>query len=268
MNNFLLKNELITTRTIISQVNLEFDIEKVFRDIPLYYNISGYENCAIVTMYHKENIKGQTDIFEKKKNKSSFRNAVNIIIKVNTKFINLKLSKRGNFQITGCKNMEECFFSVQYLIELLLLTCKDCIVSIPKDVTIYFYTVMTNLVFNTGYEIDRKKLSDIINQDKNFYNLFETNFGYTGMNVKLPLEDKMLPSTIPFYQFNVEKKEWKIDTCPFNKPSQKKKFNTFLIFHSGKIIMSGMCETAMEKHYSFFRHFLEQHANEIKEVIL
>ena len=128
--------------------------------------------------------------------------------------------------------------------------------------------LVTNLVFNTGYEIDRKKLSDIINQDKNFYNLFETNFGYTGMNVKLPLEDKMLPSTIPFYQFNVGKKEWKIDRCSFNKTSQKKKFNTFLIFHSGKIIMSGMCETTMEKHYSFFRKFLQQHANEIKEVIL
>lgn len=265
---YFLDDELITTRTIISQVNLQFDIEKVFHLLPLYYNISEYENCAIVTMYHKNERKGSSDVFEKKKNKTSFRNAVNIILKINSKFINLKLSKRGNFQITGCKNQLECFSAVQYLIELLVKTCQSCIVSCPEQITIYFYTVMTNLVFNTGFEIDRKKLSDIINQDKNFYNLFETNFGYTGMNIKLPLESSMLPFEIPFYSYNVKKNQWETGSCPFNKPSSKKKFNTFLIFHSGKIIMSGMCENTMQKHYNFFRNFLQNHANEIKEVIL
>jgi len=268
MENYLLKDELITTRTIISQVNLEFDIEKVFHSLPLYQNVPGYQHCAIVTMYHKENIKGQTDIFDKKKNKTSFRNAVNIVLRINSKFINLKLSKRGNFQITGCRNKDESFMAVQYLIELLLSTCHESIVSVPKEVSIYFYTVMTNLVFNTGFEIDRKKLSNIINQDKKFYNLFETNFGYTGMNIKLPLEDDMLPSEVPFYSFHLQSKSWKIGTCPFNKPSNKKKFNTFLIFHSGKIIMSGMCENAMQSHYRFFRNFLDKHADEIKEIIV
>lgn len=267
-NLFLLEDKLVTTRTIIAQVNLEFDIERVFNNLPLYYNIPDHNNCAIVTIYHKDKIKGQTNFLEKKKSKTSFRNAVNIIIKINSKFINLKLSKKGNFQITGCKDRKECFSAVQYLIELLLITCKECIVTCPKEVSIYFYTVMTNFVFNTGFEIDRKKLSDIINQDNNFYNLFETNFGYTGMNVKLPLENSMLPTEIPFYSYNIEKKQWNIGTCPFNKPSSKKKFNTFLIFHSGKIIMSGMCESTMQRHYTFFRNFIEEHVDEIKEIII
>ena len=267
-DTFLLQDELITTRTIISQVNLEFDIEKVFRYLPLYYNIQGFENCAIVTMYHKNEMKGNSDVVDKKKSKTSFRNAVNIILKINSKFINLKLSKRGNFQITGCKNKLECFAAVQYLIHLLLKTCACCMVSCPEEVTIYFYTVMTNLVFNCGFQIDRKKLSHIINQDKNFYNLFETNFGYTGMNIKLPLEKSMFPSEIPYYTYDVKKNEWKVGSCAFDKPSQKKKFNTFLIFHSGKIIMSGMCENTMQAHYSYFREFLQKHSKEVKEIIV
>jgi TATA-box binding protein (TBP) (component of TFIID and TFIIIB) len=265
---YKLDEQSITTRTIISQVNLEFDIENVFQLLPLYYNLSGFEHCAIVTMYHKQDVKGQTDAFDKKKNKTSFRNAVNIIIKVNSKFINLKLSKRGKFQITGCKNKNDSFTAVQYLLQLLLLNCKESIISIPNIIEVYFFTVMTNLVFNTGFEIDRKKLSNIINQNKKFYNLYETNFGYTGMNIKLPIDNTTLSFEVPCYRYTVDNKLWTQGSCYINRESSKKKFNTFLIFHSGKIIMSGMCENTMQSDYSFFRNFLDKYTSEIKEVIV
>ena len=115
---------------------------------------------------------------------------------------------------------------------------------------------------------DKKKLNNIILKETNFYNLFETSFGYTGMNIKLPLEENWNQFEIPFYSFHNNK--WTHSTINFkNRQKEKKqKFNTFLVFHSGKIIMSGMCEENMEKHYNFFRNFIESNRASIEETLV
>lgn len=265
--NYNIENTNISTRTIISDVNIELDIDTIFKSIPFHERLNEHP-CYVVAMYHKNVSKGDMSVFQNKKNNASFRNAVNIIIKIDDKLVNIKVSKHGNFQITGCKNKHHSYIAICYFIELCLKHCPDAVHKQMDDIHIYFYTVMTNIVFNVGFNIDKKKLNNIILKETNFYNLFETSFGYTGMNIKLPLEENWNQFEIPFYSLHNNK--WTHSTINFkNRQKEKKqKFNTFLVFHSGKIIMSGMCEENMEKHYNFFRNFIESNRASIEETLV
>ena len=74
------KNTNVSTRTIISDINIEIDIEKVFTTLPFNERISEYP-CMIVAMYHKNLSKGDMSVFQQKKCTNSFRNAVNLIVR-------------------------------------------------------------------------------------------------------------------------------------------------------------------------------------------
>ena len=74
----------------------------------------------------------------------------------------------------------------------MFLICPSTITINNKnhEIVIFFTTVMTNIVFNIQYKVDKQKLNRLLSKkETKFYNLFETNFGYTGMNIKLPLND-------------------------------------------------------------------------------
>lgn len=263
------KNTNISTRTIISDINIEIDIEKVFTTLPFNQRISDYP-CMIVAMYHKNLSKGDMSVFQQKKCGNSFRNAVNLIVRIDDKLINIKVSRHGNFQVTGCKNKNHCYLSIRYFIELCLSVCPNAILQKGRNINIYFYTVMTNIVFNVNFNIDKKKLNSLIQKHDNFYNLFETNFGYTGMNIKLPLGENWNEFKIPYYTYSVVDKLWNDEMIEYQRKqtNAKQKFNTFLVFHSGKIIMSGMCEENMNEHFSFFRKFIQDNREEIEEQII
>ena len=46
----LLEDTVISTRTIIADVNVEFDIENIFKNVPLQIQLKNYP-CSIVAMY-------------------------------------------------------------------------------------------------------------------------------------------------------------------------------------------------------------------------
>jgi TATA-box binding protein (TBP) (component of TFIID and TFIIIB) len=63
------------------------------------------------------------------------------------------------------------------------------------------------------------------------------------------------------------KNEWNFVQERFLIQTKKRKFNTFLVFHSGKVIMSGMTEENMNKDFQFFYKFLMENRNLIEEKI-
>jgi TATA-box binding protein (TBP) (component of TFIID and TFIIIB) len=267
----------VATRTIIADVNIQFDIELIFDKVPFRVKIDN-SPCTIVAMYYKSITKGDSSVFQQRKCDTAFRNAVNIIFKVNNQMINAKVSKHGNFQITGCKVKENCYLAICYFLELCRNFCPDVILSYSEasTISVIFYTVMTNIVFSCGYNIDKQKLNKLVAGNRTFYNLYETNFGYTGMNLKIPLSDSWRNFPIKKYIYSKEDMTWKISEMSFDtyfreklkeKKKEKKRFNTFLVFHSGKIIMSGGCEENMVEHFLFFRNFIQENRKFIQEEI-
>ena len=258
------KNNL-STRTMITNINVEFDNIYIFKNLPINYKLNQY-NCEIVAMYHKNEPRGDLSYF--KKNLASFRNAVNIIIKDDAgNIFNIKLTKWGKFQISGCKFLEETYECIKYLIELILEKCPLGMKKSSEDIELTFTIVMTNYIYNTGFKIDKEKLNNLMVRDisHKFYCLFETAFGYTGLNLKRQIDPSQYDLKIPC--FTLKNGIWIYTEKPYTAIGKSKKFNSFLVFHSGKVICSGMTEKSMNDDYLFFSKYINDHKTEIIEYI-
>lgn len=231
-------------------------------------------------MYYKNDLKKHPLIKFKTRDRY-FRNALNVVQSVGDKLINFKLSKNGKFQVTGCKYLWQAQLCVVAFLHKIRRWCPTLI---PRQMDIFFQTVMTNVDFNVGYNIDRQKLDACVHSKTGFYSLLETSFGYTGVNIKIPLPDEwwktfIIPRDRIVFSHDTTSivSEISEDHIVFDKVlseadkkrlSQKKKYNTFLVFHSGNIIMSGMSPQIMKHDYARFTSYLSEWRSDIKEHIL
>lgn len=237
----------------------------------------------IVGLYYQNQQRGLPQFL--KYNKKYFRNALNIIMVLdNDKKINFKLSKNGKIQMTGCKEDADARRCLMMFFQKLKTECKDCISYNARDgIVIYYYTVMTNIDFNMGFKINRQKLNVMINESTEFNSLLETSFGYTGVNIKIPMEledDMMIDRMTMLPGTTGDGSDWDHDTVPFRtflermddafrrQELNKRRYNTFLVFHSGNIIMSGMRLDKMIGLQRSFYRLLESNRQEIEELLI
>jgi hypothetical protein len=147
-----------------------------------------------------------------------------------------------------------------------------------NSILVFFQTVMTNIDFSIGFKINRQKLDEQMNKDTVYHSLLETSCGYTGVNIKFPLDIKWwdLQTPILFCSQVTENEpiQWKRLSEPLsamteitNEKKQKKKYNTFLVFHSGNIIMSGMKKETMKRDFDIFVKLLNDWRPCIEEKI-
>lgn len=237
----------------------------------------------IVGLYYQNNQRGLPQYL--KYNKKYFRNALNIIMVLsNNKKVNFKLSKNGKIQMTGCKEDSDARECLKLFFKKLRDQCHDCIrYDIDKGIEVYYYTVMTNIDFNTGFKINRQKLNAMINESTEFNSLLETSFGYTGVNIKIPMD---LDDTISIDRLVLPKlttssnDEWYHEKVAFGtflkgvdeafrkQELTKKRYNTFLVFHSGNIIMSGMRLDKMLDLQKTFYNLLQSKRRQIEELLV
>lgn len=236
----------------------------------------------IVAIYFRHNKKGLPQYL--KYGVKFFRNALNVVMMIHTdKRINLKLSQNGKIQMTGCKHEDDARTCLKYLFGHLQTHCQDCILSKNGDdlqnvLDICYFTVMTNLDFNIGFHINRQKLNNLVNGKTVFNSLLETSFGYTGVNIKIEVPydaeigiDRMiLDKNDDDWKYSIMKYETYLQNNGeqyFKTEKQKKRYNTFLVFHSGNIIMSGMRLDKMLHHFKDFCDFLIMHRADIEELM-
>lgn len=269
----------VSTRTIIASADVEFDIDRVFRMVPLTktsFVFSGGKQSTVYidTIHYKNNIRERNmkDIMVNVGHQKSFRNALNVVMILDDqKKVNFKVSKNGKFQITGCKELEHANKCVFSFIEMIRKSCPDAMQT-KKYITVSFEIVMTNVDCGTGYCINRQSLDKIINSSTPYHSLLETSFGYTGVNIKFPLELNWYNMEIPVMIWEPDKPKtlkFKNERLSHVSPDKKikKKFNTFLVFHSGKFIMSGMKEETMRDDYYRFINILKNNEGNIKEIL-
>ena len=278
----------VSTKTVIAMSNLQIDISQFFPYITTCKYIvmkkkrgrkkknqivdinKDIAEGSIIYAQHKDEIKGVSLKKKKKKKSKFFRNALTIIMvlksgekKIN-KLINFKISKNGKFQITGCKNLQDAKKVISYIWKLMNKIPNAYVLSEPYLKVIY-HTVMTNVDFNLGFIVNREALDRYINTNTEYNSLLETSFGYTGINIKFAINKSLDNLKIP--TFTLVDDNW-IESSTFYKdiPSKKKKkYNTFLVFHSGNIIMSGMIEELMEPAFDIFQDIVKNSKNLIEE---
>ena len=283
----------VSTKTIIGISNVFVNIENIFGSLHTkeYHvvkkkrgrrkkdaketNPNQLSNGDIISLKYRDNVKG-VDLKKKSRTNKFFRNALTVVMYVGDKFINFKLSQNGKFQITGAKKTSHAIDCIKifwrYVKDLDgLYSYKD---DKDKVFRVSFLTVMTNIDFNIGFNVDREKLDTYINEFTKYNSLLEMSFGYTGVNIKFPIQE-----TLDFYlnRINYIDGKWVSDTITYKdylnslseveytKQITKNRYNTFLVFHSGNVIMSGMIKKYMKDEYNRFINIIKQSRTDIEE---
>jgi len=261
----------VSTRTIIATSGVDLEIERVFREIPLSNRFlfgEATHETRIEKMFFKDFIRTEEGVIRDAQMLKSFRNALNVVMVMDgDKKINFKVSKNGKFQLTGCKNVLHAKTGVYSFLSA--LSTLDTSILDRDEFRVFFEIVMTNVDCGVGYCINRKALDTVINSKTKYNSLLETSFGYTGVNIKFPV-------SLDWYDLDVPVIKWKKGDIPVETKRRlgsmkerpidcKNKYNTFLVFHSGQFIMSGMYEDTMREDYNRFMNIIQDNEPVIRE---
>jgi len=200
---------------------------------------------------------------------------------IDNKPINFKICKNGMFQITGCKFDSHPEMCIRFIWSLIKNQEDDGELFNLKNNTnqleCIFIPVMRNIDFSVGFNIDREKLSRYLSTQTDFYSLLESSFGYTGVNCKIALKDDIKSLKIKKIKYDHESTDEDmtiitygdyLETLPQKerlKRLQKERYNTFLIFHSGKCIQSGVSSEFMRETYYDFLNVIKKGYHQIVE---
>lgn len=255
----------ISTQTLIISTNVGIDCAKYFAGIqcaPIPKPVTGkgrmlVQDCdslpegSIVFAQYKREYKGTAF---KKISEKYFLNSVTIIMRIHLKFINIKVSNKGKLQITGC-NQHTYAISILKHFWRHLEPERGSIWEFhhPQATSVFealVVPVMCNINFSIPFQINREALNTIINTQTQFVSILEPSDGYVGVNIKIAMRSEPLEE-IEIDKYVFLDGEWDISKTRFmdyiltlTPKEQKKKIakcfvNTFLVFYSGKVIMSG-----------------------------
>jgi TATA-box binding protein (TBP) (component of TFIID and TFIIIB) len=274
----------VSTKTFIVMTNITIDIKKLFEFLPVtnYVVIPkrrgrkkknnpadpnlDIPNGSIITLDLANNVKGVVLKKKKKKDGKSmdyFRNSLTVVMIVDGKKINFKISRNGKFQMTGCKVDKQAEDAIKYVWEF--IKDSEGIYTIPekKPFKALFIPAMRNIDFSLGFTLDREKLDEYFNTNTDYFSLLETSIGYTGVNIKIPVSKPI--TELKLQELTYEDGKWLapkfipyqsyLDTLKpkeQQKKIEKERRTTFLVFHSGKCICSSMCaDFAKDTYYKF-----------------
>lgn len=286
----------VSTKTIIAVTNWNININLLFKTLPIT-NFTlipkkrgrkkkeeredpnkDIPSGSIITLEFGDEIRG-VDLKQKKrkKKKGYFRNSLTVVMIIDNKQINFKISKNGKFQLTGCKNDYYAESSLKYIWKYISESeNKDEIIQNVSNPEITFLTVMTNIDFNLGFNINRENLDKYINCNTDYNSLLETSFGYTGVNIKIPMKK---PSDMILKKLRWKDGKWEENKINYKdyletltekekeKEQGKNRYNTFLVFHSGNVIMSSMHQMYMKDTYNKFINIIQDCRKIIEERI-
>lgn len=290
----------VSTITAIAKTNLELNLEEFFSKIPVldvdvpttlkkksqiekHILSQNFKPGSILTLEYKGETRGfkikkrkQWSENEQKQSKRKFfRNTVSVVvITEDDTFVTIKIPKQGKMQVTGCQSIEKVQECIRYIWQTLMnfSTIYKIDGTHFKTVT---RTVMTNIDFRLGFDINQVQLDRHMNINTEFHSFHDSSLGYTGVNIKKPykhenteidtmdfIDGKWVYGTILYndYLETLTSKEKKEELS-------KRRNNTFLVFGSGSTIMSGMSRYYMKPEYYRFMNIISKARKDIEEKI-
>lgn len=293
----------VSTKTFTAMTNLRLEIKELYEKLPITeYTVipkkrgrkkkceindpnKDIQEGSIITLKFEGEVKG-VELKVKKDNKKTkwFRNSITVVI-VLDKPVNFKICRNGTFQMTGCKSHTHAELCIKYIWEYIKDDPGIYSFSRGSNLECLFIPSMRNIDFSLGFIVDREKLNQYMcpnesneqsYNDMDFHCLLETSFGYTGVNIKIPLNQDISKMGIKKLTYT-NKNEWEqvdttyqeyLDLLPTKEKESKLKeqrYNTFLVFHSGKVIMSGLTSEFMKDVYYYFLKIMEEGFEYIEE---
>lgn len=290
----------VSTKTFTATTNLHINIDKVFEILPISEYIlipkkrgrkkkvevedpnKDLQYGSIVTLKYQGKIRG-VDLKQKKTEKNWFRNSFTTVIFLD-KMINFKVCRNGTFQMTGCKSYLHAEQCVKIIWSYIKNNTDLYRYTRGSTLEVLFIQCMRNIDFSLGFFVDREKLNRYMKEQTNFSCLLETSFGYTGVSIKVPLKQDITQMPINKLIYNKEADdngdseniwtEYKtiyqeyLDTLSQKDRDTKiatERYNTFLLFQSGRVIASSMNSTYLKPVYYEFLEVIKQGYEIIEE---
>lgn len=205
-----------------------------------------------------------------------FRNSTTIIIYVDKKLVNFKLSRKGTLQMTGCKSIEQARKCVMYFWKHLSKhPDKYSYKQGETSFRVYYDFVMKNIKFDLGFKVDREAINDFINRSTTHNSIFETTIGYAGVNAKFEVDPKHDSEFSVLYDnydaggtFSSSGTITYKELTDTMKIRVKKRYITFLIFQSGIVIMSGKDNIYMKGPYLEFLEMVKKNRSVFEEKVI
>lgn len=128
---------------------------------------------------------------------------------------------------------------------------------------------LTKTGFDLGFKVNKIVLNSFINDKTCYKSWIITDVGNSSINVKLPFINN---NCYPFLEYNINKNKWKksITTEPYinknndNKIDKKQKEISYMVFHSGKVQVSGKNLYSIETSYKIFMDIINECKHSIK----
>lgn len=235
------ENTRVTTLTIILQTNVIINFDIFFNEYPITNDYGG-----IFCIVSKKNVKG---IHPKKENPRSFKNSMTCIMKLD-KVLNIKILKNkqgecNKIQFIGFKSIQQMKECLKYLFDE--MNTLNCISLYDKPCS--YIVEMKNRTFRLGFKINRQVLSDLFNEKNGVCSLYEGN-----------------PRVLIYFKVNHEFKHrlFLNDNEEELIQIEKQRQNTFVVFHSGSVIMISTCEQEIQDHYNFFMNLVNENIDILK----
>lgn len=285
----------VSTKTFTATTNLNIHIDLLYEKLPITSYVvtpkkrGRKKKCeqvdhnksikpgSIVTVKYEDGIRG-VELKPKKsktgKKKKWFRNSITVVI-ILDKPINFKVCRNGTFQMTGCKSHEHADQCIKYIWKYIKEFEDIYTFTRGSELEAIFIPSMRNIDFSLGFIVDREKLNQYMCTQKEFHCLLETSFGYTGVNIKVPLDKDI--NTMRVKKICEKDGEWIEKWTTYKEylellsPKEKDvklqsdRHNTFLVFHSGKVIMSGLTSEFMKDVYYYFLNIIRASFDKIEE---
>jgi len=287
---------VVSTKTFIVKTNLVIDLKKLFDCISVteYKSVpkkrgrkkklnfeetnQDIKNGSIITMKYENQVKGVDLKIRKTKKKKSkwFRNSFTVVMIIDYKPVNFKICQNGMFQITGAKFDSQSEDCIKFIWEIMSTNDENNIFSFSKGNTLeaVFIPAMRNIDFSLGFNVDREKLTRYMNTQTEFHSLLETSFGYTGVNIKFPIKDDIRDMKLKKLSFKEKIEETCLTYAEYtsdlsekdqHKKLKKNRYTTFLVFHSGKVIVSSITAEITKPAYEYFHKIIERCRDQIEE---
>jgi len=245
-------NKEITTRTLVGKTKF----------------VSGkstnlqVDECLKFFSQHIENGKTKNSILQLR---TGFKNSFtcDLYLMAFNKKISMKICKNGSFQFTGCITIDCAYAAIQYILSLLKELYPNHYAN--EQCLIYIYEVMSNFRLDLKRRVKQSRLLNFFENIANTYpnyKCFRTT-SCAALNCKYSLEPlQVLERTVYVY----DEKEF-IKCVPYNQSITSRQLSideakdyyvTFLIFESGKVIVSGINEHIVESTCSKFTTLMEE----------
>lgn len=206
-----------------------------------------------------------------------FSNSVTVVMYIG-KIIVLKMPPKGKIQITGCRNEAQVYKAIHSIWESIekIIPHHPEIAEIPAGEVpkVIFSPVMNNINMNLGFNINKRKVHEFLYKETDFH-IIPNDKKYAGVTAKLVVEGmKELPLVRHRYlngKWYESNASWNDYLAMLSAKDRKKeentdRYQTFLIFHSGKVIQSGPRYELMKDVFNYFINIMYQNRHKIEDL--